>query len=157
MIEIGPALTSAAALLGIARGALDARDDAKVREALTEMQQRLLDAMSGALDMASKAAAFQEAAREAQDELRVLKAKAEERDAYTLAEIRSGAYAYARKNPDGGDHHKAPYFCQPCYDNGVKAILRLVSAKVAADARWECPTEKQHGFLVPNTAIPWKY
>ncbi len=104
--------------------------------------------------MAEKAASFEKAAREAQDEIRVLKAKADERDAYTLAELRTGAYAYARKKTDGGNDQEPPYLCQPCYDKGVKSVLRL-SAGNGEHGVWRCPCDKDHLISMQPVGRNW--
>jgi len=155
MFEISSALAAAGTLLGIAKGALEARDEAKVREALSEIQVKLFEATSAALDIAGKASALQGALSEAQDENRVLKAQAAERETYTLAELRTGAYAYARSDPQGGQHHEPPYLCQACYDKGLKAVLRLSPETEYQVAVWRCPNVPSHAISMEHVRRNW--
>jgi hypothetical protein len=153
MVEITAALSSARALLDLVKGAVDMRDDAKAKAALAELQTKLFDATSAALAMAEKAAALQTALSEAQREKSEIEAQIKDRAAYALHELVPGAHVYASQPVAGGADGPVHYLCQPCYDKGVKAILRSVPAGVGLNAKWVCPEEQQHGFQVPRTAL----
>lgn len=145
MIEISAALASAGQILGIAKAGLDARDDAKVKAALTELQMKLFEATSAALAMAEKSAALQTALSEAQREKAELERKAEDRAMYRLHKLGAGAFAYASQPALDGNGPPQHYLCQPCYDKGVKTVLRLVQNSWGG-ADWECAAEKAHHF-----------
>ena len=150
MIEITAALTSARTLLGLAKDALDARDDARTRQALSDLQIKLFDVTSAALAMAEKAAAVQSALSMAQDEQRKLQAQALDREQYTLHELRAGAFAYASHAQDAGSQQSQHYLCQPCYDKSIKSILRYAPGGEYFYGKWTCPESAQHA--VDNTA-----
>lgn len=157
MLEITAALGAVRTAVDIARMAVDARDDARAKQAIAEIQMKLLDVMSAALAVSEKAAALQAALVESQDAHRQLKAAVAEKEACTLAEIRPGGYAYSSKLLQEGNYQHTPYFCQPCYDKGVKALLKFSPAREGADALWECPETKQHEVYQPGSAIPVSY
>lgn len=154
MIEISAALSSAKALLDIAKGAVDARDDAKVRGALADLQLKLFDAMSAALAAQEKNAALLEQTAELRRELQELKQKSEERDRYTLTQLCAGAYAYANDPAQDGKSEPAHYLCQACFDKGVKAVLRYTPPRMGSDGSWVCPEQKEHRIQHHGTEMP---
>jgi len=156
MIEITGALTAARALAELAKVAIDARDDAKAKAAIADLQSKLFDATSAALAMAEKASALQTALSEAQREKAEIEAKLHDRASYALHEIRPGAFVYAAKA--GGDvaaDRPAHYLCQPCYDKGVKAVLRFSPARSGTNEMYACPEGgNTHAVVVPGTSLP---
>lgn len=122
-MDIQTAIAAAGAGLQLIKGSIAARDDAKVQAALFDVQERLLAISTASLALVGDAARFQALLHEAQREKRELEAKLEERAAYTLHEIRPGAFCYAAKPEADGlqPHH---YLCQLCYDKGIKSVLR---------------------------------
>jgi len=156
MIEITGALTAARALAELAKVAIDARDDAKAKGAIADLQSKLFDATSAALAMAEKASALQTALSEAQREKGEIEAKLSDRASYALHEIRPGAFVYAAKaGGDGAADRPAHYLCQPCYDKGIKAILRFAPARPGANALYLCPEGgNPHALAVPGTSLP---
>lgn len=155
MIEIAGALTGAKTLLDMAKAALDARDDAKVRQALIDAQGQLLEAMSAALDIKTRASALFEQLEAAKGEVRELKAQIEDRARYALTEIRPGAHAYASKPAQEGQGEPAHYLCQPCYDKGVKSVLRSEPPREGRNGSYTCPAAQQHTITLSN-ALPFK-
>lgn len=139
MIEITAALTAARSLLQLASDALNARDDAKVRMALSELQSKLFDATSAALAMAEKASSLQSALSESEREKREVKATLEERGSYELHELEPGSFAYASKASAERPGVPQHYLCQPCYDKGIKAVLRFAPGGELMRNRWLCP------------------
>ena len=154
MLELNGAISAVATLMGIAKGALDARDDAKAKQAIAEANMKLVDLSMSALMLAERNSSLSEEVSVLQRELRDTKMKLEERERYTLAEVRPGAYAYAGKPGQEGDDPEPPYFCQPCYDKGVKAVLRRIEAKAGTNAAWYCPESQTHQIAIPGTALP---
>lgn len=154
MLELSGALTAARSILDVAKIAVDARDDAKLKAALTELQTKLFDATSAALQVAAHASTLQEQLDSVKRELRQIKAQAEERDRYALTEVRPGAYAYMSKAEDGGQSEPAHYLCQPCYDKGIKTVLRHSPQTRAWSASWDCPADKAHQIQLPYDGTP---
>jgi hypothetical protein len=138
----------------LAKGALDARDDAKVRGALSDLQMKLFDAMSAALAIAEKATSLQSALSKVEAEKADLEAKLKDRASYELCEITPGAFAYAPKPAADAGGVPRHYLCQACHDKGVTAMLRHTPPSVGMDARWVCPEEPGHGIIANGTALP---
>lgn len=147
MIEFSALVQSARAVTDIARGALDARDHAKAKEAVAELQGKLHEIMSAALASAEKAAALQAALSQAEREKAEIKAKVEDRALYKLHAVRPGAHVYAPKETVDGTQ-PAHCLCQPCYDKGNKVVLRA-----SLDGRLlQCPEEAKHNITVEARA-----
>jgi hypothetical protein len=126
MMELSTALSGAKTLFEVARAAMDARDDAKLKSAMTELHGKLYDATQAAMESAFQSAALQEVLLAAQNECAELKRKAAERERYAIAQIpgQGKVYAYARKPTQDGDEEPTHYLCQPCYDKGIKSVLQ---------------------------------
>lgn len=144
MVEITAALTGARAAFELIKAAVAARDDAKLQAALADMGARLTDAILSALASAEKAAALQAALSAAEREKAEAHAKLLDRAQYTLHEIRPGAFVYRSQPVDGGSHPPQHYLCQPCYDGGVKAVLRHVDGGDGFAHKLECPHSASH-------------
>lgn len=143
MIEIGAALSSARALLNIATAAIEARDDAKLKAALIDLNSKLMDASLVALNTIGKSAELQAALHVAQREKADLQRQIDERSRYTLAKISEDreVFAYVSQPAQEGDDAPPHYLCQLCYDKGVKAVLQggdFYGAKT-----YDCPNCKQ--------------
>ncbi|WP_175904186.1 hypothetical protein [Burkholderia seminalis] len=112
------------------KNALRARDEAKVGAQTAELEIKLREINQAAL------VATQEALKTAQDiraldqklaalerENQELKASADRRGQYVLADIGGGALAYRYNHVDGGND--APhYLCQPCMSKGDEIALQ---------------------------------
>lgn len=140
MIEIGAALSGIKALYDATRIAIDARDDAKLKLLMVDMQGKILEAMEAALASKSQAMTIQNALHVAQDELKEIKAKAAERQRYTLTKIpgQGKQYAYASQPEQGGQNEPPHYICQPCYDKGIKSVLQ--GTEFYGGNQLECPS-----------------
>ncbi len=148
MIEITGTIAGAKTALELIKTAIEARDDSKAKAAVAEMSMKLLDISQSALAVHTELAAARQALIAAVDELRVVQHRAAERERYTLTEVRAGAYAYARKPARDGQEAGPPYFCQPCYDAAVQAVL----VKSHAGTYLECPVAESHAIQLK--AIP---
>lgn len=154
MSDLHTALTSAMQLIGLAKVAIDARDEAKAKSALMDLTLKLNDVSISALSSTEKAMTLQNSLREAQDENRALKLAAEERQGYVLTEVCPGSHAYKSKAGQDGDDTPAHYLCQPCYDKRIKSVLRFSRASTTHNAHWTCPEEARHGLVQHGTQIP---
>lgn len=143
-------------MIGIAKVALDARDEAKLRSALTDLTLKLNDVSISALASTERAMALQNTIRDLEDEARRLKLEATERERYALTEIRPGALAYKSKHVDGRQDEPTHYLCQPCYDKGVKAMLRYTAPVQGGEGKWLCPEGgAPHTIVHTGTRLPY--
>ena len=143
MIEIGAALTSARALLNMATAAIEARDDAKLKAALIDLNSKLMDASLVALNTIEKSAELQAALHVAQREKADLQRQIDERSRYTLAKISENrdVFAYASHPAQEGGDVPLHYLCQLCYDKGIKAVLQ--GGDFYGTSTYDCPNCKQ--------------
>jgi hypothetical protein len=122
MLEFSAALSAARASLDLLKGAVAARDDAKIQAAIADMATRLTDATLAALSSAEKASSLQAQLQALQRDKEGLEAKLVERSMYELHEVRPGAFVYKLKAQAQGEN-PPHYLCQHCYDKGIKSIL----------------------------------
>ncbi|MXN31030.1 hypothetical protein [Delftia sp. CH05] len=151
MIDIAAAISSTATMLGIAKGAIAARDDAKAQQAITEVQLKLLEVSTAALSLSQANISLTDEIRALKNKAEQLEMKASEREGYVLSEVCPGAYAY---QPRPGQHRADDvphYLCQVCYDKGVKSVLRFQRStgkqwNSPYDA-WNCLENSSHNFV----------
>lgn len=150
MIDIAAAISSTATMLGIAKGAIAARDDAKAQQAITEVQLKLLEVSTAALSLSQANISLTDEIRALKNKAEQLEMKASEREGYTLTEVCPGAYAYQSQSDQGGSDKNPHYLCQICYDKGVKSVLRIHRGKGDAWNRkhdsWSCLENPSHGL-----------
>ena len=143
-MELATALSSARAALDLLQIGLKARDDAKVQEATEALRARLLDVTDRAMLFQDRNAALMEANAVQRDRIRDLERQVEDRARYALHELRPGAFAYALSPAHAGVGNPAHYLCQPCYDKGVKSMLRYSEGHDWVHGKWHCPEEARH-------------
>ena len=155
MFELNAALTGARTALGLAKVAIDARDHAKIQEALVEANAKLIDAMSAALASAEKAAALESQLRSLEREKADIERQLRERIQYALHELVPGAFVYASKPGMEGNEMPQHYICQPCFDKGIKSVFRFVRSDVELlDSRWVCPEGSGHNISLGRHGAP---
>ncbi len=123
-MELMAAMSALSTALGIAKTAVEARDEAKINVALAEINTKQLALSMAALHLAESLSACQAAKSELERENRDLVGKLEERQRYVLHELSPGRIAY-RFSPLPDSLEPEHYLCQICYDKGVKSVLRL--------------------------------
>jgi hypothetical protein len=131
---LGAAKTS----LDLLKLGLDVRDDQKVREAMTDLNEKLFSLSMASFSAAQSLNELQAAVAALEANNRELEAKLKERSAYVLHEVKPGSFCY-RFQPEEGAVEPVHYLCQVCYDKGVKSVLRLVDSN-----QWH----SQHYFCV---------
>jgi hypothetical protein len=147
-------------MLGLAKGALDARDDAKVREALAAVNDKLFDALTAALDIATKASALQSSLDEANAEIVRLKELEDLRKSLDEFQVRPGAFVFARK-PSGGAAYDHPYYCHTCLCDGRQTVMKLTGfAEILACSRdsqhnIDLTAHKPHEIYTPPVSNQW--
>lgn len=150
-MELAGAISSALALLQGAEIAIKARDDAKAQHAIAEAQGKLVELSTAALSIAEKNMSLLAEMRELQEKLSSLSLKTDERDEYEITDVCFGIQAYQPRQPEDGSKREHHYLCQPCFDKGVKAMLRyqLIQSEtlpITTNSHWICPENSGHSF-----------
>ena len=145
-MEIAAALSGLRGLIDTAKIALEARDDAKVKEALAGMSERLLNAYGVALETAEKNAQLQATIQALNQKHVELERQLTEKEMCRLVPLGKNSFAYlpAGQLQEGSD--RTLYYCQPCYDKGVKSVLRYSPADSYGYARWICVEHGGHNI-----------
>lgn len=156
--SISAALSSIGALQTIANGLVSIRDEAKLTTAKMDLLNEVISLQSTVIALQQQMSELTEREREAKEEARQLREEAQERESYTLFQIRPGAYAYAGKPEQLGEELQPPYFCQACYHQpqSVRSILQFIPARPGLDAHWHCAQSPQHKIYQPGTAPPYE-
>lgn len=149
-MDFSTAISSALGMVQIADAALKARDSTKASQAISEIQLKLVELSMSALTVTEKNMSLANEVRSLQDELNELKRKASDWDKYTLAEVCIGVHAYQPKKYGTDSGIPFHYLCQPCYDKGIKSMLRFLSHFKGNPqdnySEWLCPEDKKHSF-----------
>lgn len=154
-MDLPAALSGLSTAIGLTKLAVEARDDSKAQQALTEVNAKLVALSISALALAESNRALSAQVGLLENELHKLKLAAEDRERHTLTELRPGAYAYATKPVEEGHQPQAPYLCQPCYDKAVKAVLQFHQGRPGVLAHYTCPEGgAPHTIAIPGTALP---
>lgn len=146
-MEIATALSGLKTLVDAAKLALDARDDAKLKEALAGMSERLLTAYGVALETAEKNAQLQAALHALNHQHVQLESQLKQKEACTLVPLVPGSFAYKPSDQPGDRPQNTLYYCQNCYDRGVKSVLRYHASFGHANERWICAEEGTHSIF----------
>lgn len=140
--------------------AIGVRDASKLAEAVAEMNSKLLDAQQRLFAISSEAWALQQELINAQKENLELKATLEERGRYALVELTPGNFVMQSKvqPADAGvpaDAEPVHYLCQPCFHQGVKAVLGVEGDGRHQPVVQRCPACKRKIIIkdVPNTDL----
>jgi hypothetical protein len=142
-MEFQSALAGTMAALQLVKGAVAARDDAKVQAALIQVQDKLLDMSIASLGLTERVRSVQTALEEAKRENAELKAKLDERAMYALHEIEPGKFCY-RSKPVGESPEPTHHLCQICFDKGIKSILQLESGHEWMSPNMHCLADPKH-------------
>lgn len=115
----------------IGKAAMGLRDFSQVAAAMSQINDQLLKAQDSLFAHNAQIMALQQENFEAREELRKLKEALAQRARYSLFELSSGVFVYRMNvtpqlggptNP--GSPEPTHYVCQPCFDKGIKSILR---------------------------------
>ncbi len=125
------------------------RDGAKDLDAaiqrVTTLQKALLEAQDGI-------SALKDRCTEQADQVKALEQRLAERDAHILHDTGKMAFVYVRKESADHDTKNGPWFCQPCFDQGKKAVLQFAQREFHFD-RYKCPLCGSE-IRVPNDNKP---
>jgi hypothetical protein len=123
MLEITAALGGLKSSVDLIRLAVSARDESKALAAVADLQERLLGAYGAGLNAAQKASELESELQEARREIAKLQNELRQQRQLELFELVEGAVVY-RQKPENGAPPSAFYFCQVCFDKGVRSILK---------------------------------
>ena len=150
-MDFSTAISGALGMVQIADAALKARDNAKASQAIADIQLKLVELSMSALAVTEKNISLVNEVRSLQDELNELKIKASDRDDYILGEVCMGVQAYKPKKFETGRDNPFHYLCQPCFDKGIKSMLRYRPYFDRDDphenyVEWQCLEDSKHSF-----------
>lgn len=151
MTEIAGAIASLNLAFNILRGAVEARDDAKIKAAQIDLQEKLLSASTTALSQVQSTHALELEAQTLRTELEQAKARVqtverelEKRSAYTMAQPAPGKWARIPVGTTAGEPSTTAYFCAACYATGKEVPLQHKNASPGFPAYLVCPMEGTH-------------
>jgi hypothetical protein len=116
-MEFVTAITALQTVVGLAKVAADARDEAKLQAALSDVMAKLVEALSSGIELATRASQLQ------QDNEKLVQ-RLMDRENYVLTEVRAGVFALRYKVAEG-DPVPTHYICQACENDGKKSVLQL--------------------------------
>jgi hypothetical protein len=126
-LELQLAIASCKAAFEVLKLGVDARDDAKIKDATFEIQQKLLDVSTASIDLAGRLSKSETTCRNLERENAELQAKIKEKASYVLYELKPGCFCYKFK-PDTSSIEPQHYLCQSCFDKGTKSVLQKKTA-----------------------------
>lgn len=151
MQEIAGLIAAANSAYTLLSTAISARDDAKVRSAQAEVQQKLGDALSMSISQLQTTHALELEAQKLRTELvevqrrnQELAHELEQRRAYKLAQPAPGKWAYLRVEDEAGPPETTAYFCATCKAKGQEVPLQHKPATPGFDALLKCSVDKAH-------------
>jgi hypothetical protein len=121
--SISSAVAGFRAAFDIAKGAITARDEAKLESAEREMGKQMLDLLQTAITLETERHAAIRRCTELEDENRKLKGLADDMAQYELHQTRGGGIV---RRPQEGVHNAnmAVYLCANCANAGKKTYLQ---------------------------------
>lgn len=136
-MELMAAMSALSTALGIAKTAVEARDEAKINVALAEINTKQLALSMAALHLAESLSACQAAKSDLERENRDLVRELDDRKRYVLHALAPGRIAY-RFAPLPDSLEPEHYLCQLCYDQGIKSVMRLNEASEWTSRHYAC-------------------
>jgi len=141
-VEIIGAVQAARTAFGLVKTAIEARDDSKVKAALVDMGERLMDVTMAGTEAASKLSSATMELHELRQKLRDAEARQQERERYVLTEVAKGAYALRFQTRED-DVTPAHYACQVCMDSGHRSVMQA-GELFGVSPVLLCPRSKEH-------------
>lgn len=141
MIEILQGLTSLKACIDMLKTANASRDDRMIQSATDELIQRHSDLTLSFAKLTAENSQLILANTALEKEMATLRVKLDEKANYALYEIEPGRFCY-RYEPANGSVTPNHYLCQPCYEKGLRSILR--DHRSSGGMGLECVENKAH-------------
>lgn len=138
-IEIAAFVTALGHATNILKTAIQARDESKRREALTELMGALADLQAKHLAVIQNQQLLLEQNQSLQKKLAAYDKWEQEKVSYVLRQLPSGGLVYAF-NPTQEATEPPHWICTNCYEDHHKCILQLAGAETGEAAYlWTCP------------------
>lgn len=159
-MSLEAAITGLTATYQVLKGAIAARDEALVKNAQHELQEKLwgmsttalthIQALN-ALELEAQKLRFQ--LQEAHGRQHSLEAELKQRVAYALAQPAPGKWAYMSVGTLPDQPHNTTYFCAACYAVHLEVPLQYSPAGPGCDAMLRCANSPKH-MLALGGALP---
>lgn len=147
------AITGLTATYNVLKGAIAARDDAMVKSAQAELQEKLLDISTTALTQVQSTHALELEAQKLRTQLIQADARVQEverelekRTAYDIAQPAPGQWARIPVGVTPGEPSSTTYFCAACYADGKEVPLQYTKAGPGYSAGLHCQLDKGHSL-----------
>lgn len=159
-MNISEALAAAKGAYDLVAIGIEARDDAKVKSALADLQAKLLDALSMAVTQVQsthalelevqklRMEAIQADARQAE-----LKRQLEQRSQYKLTEIAPGKLVRELVEPTEAQMGNPKYFCATCYGEGREIPLEFSAKDQYGCSQFACNSNSNHTLYLGKARV----
>lgn len=145
------AITGLTATYNVLKGAIAARDDAMIKSAQAELQEKLLDISTTALTQIQSTHALELEAQKLRTQLikadarvQEIERELEKRTAYEIAQPAPGQWARVPVGTAAGSPETTTYFCATCYAEGKEIPLQYRAAQPGYSAVLKCHVNKSH-------------
>lgn len=153
MNEIAGAITGLTTAYNVLKAAVTARDDAMVKAAQIDMQEKLLNVSTMALSQLQSSHALELEAQElrakllqANAHIQDVERRLENRGAYVIAQPAPGQFARLPVGEFAGPADSTAYFCATCYADGKEVPLRYSKPGPGINALLTCPMDRKHSL-----------
>lgn len=160
MSEFAGAIAGLNAAYNVLKGAVAARDDALIKTAQIDLQEKLLNASTMALSQLQSSHALELEAQQLRAELLQANARIQEverelekRGAYRMAQPAPGQWARLPVDEVPGPPDSTAYFCATCYADGKEVPLKFRPPGAGYHALLICPKEGSHSLTLGG-ALP---
>lgn len=158
MADITGAISGIATTFKVLRGAIDARDDALIRNAQIDMQQQLLEALSTAASQIQTVNALELEAQQLRTQLvqanalhQEAKRELKKRVAYKLAQPAPDKWAYVLASETGTSTETTTYFCATCYAEHLEVPMQYLGGNART---LRCTINGKHSIHIPGDTPP---
>lgn len=134
---ISSAFTGLKTAYDVASGFLKLKISAEVQTKVIELQGIIVAAQNDAFAAQAAQSELLEEVRALKEKITQMEAWDAEREQYELKRIDSGAFAYVLKKDEKSSEY-GPWYCTACYENRHKSILQN-QGRVGSDVILKCP------------------
>jgi hypothetical protein len=142
-MDIAAAISALGQAISFARTAVEARDDAKAKQAIMDISSHLFVVHEVATKLAIENQKLQAEARE-------IKQQQLDEERFALHEIEPGRFAL-RFEPRQAERTPVHYVCQACFAAGKKVVLRAEESAYAGHSL-SCPVDALHDLPLRQAA-----
>ncbi|MFN7155068.1 MAG: hypothetical protein ACK4OE_15395 [Acidovorax sp.] len=153
MNEIAGAIAGLNLAFNVLKGAMAARDDALIKAAQIDLQEKLLNASTTALSQVQSTHALELEAQQLRADLvqanarvQAVERELEKRGAYKMAQPAPGQWARLPVGAVAGSPEDTAYFCATCYSEGKEVPLQYRKAGPGYNAGLYCQVSQGHSL-----------